>query len=468
MPINSFENYNMTWKPNKTKLKSPMHIELANMLEKDILTGNLSSGTKLPPQRELADFLDISLSTVTRVYTTCEKRGLIHAITGNGTFVSEAANVSKTIISGDNTIKNIEFGVAAPFYNHNVIAIEAVRRVVNSPEINSFFEYTNPLGTEKQISAAIQWLKLFGINAEQENTLITNGTQNALNIILSSLFEAGDRIAVDQYTYANFIGLANMLHISLLPVESDENGMSAQKLQKLCNNNSITGIYLSPSCSNPQAICMPEKRRKEIADIIRENNIILIEDDPYAFLIDEKKTPISCLVSSSSIYISGLGKSVCAGLRIAYMCFSSQYRKKLEAAIYNCNLTTSPLNAEIATEMIFHNEHMEIMKKNRSEVIERNKIYAEYFDNTNYNSYYQWLSLPHGITGIMFEAIASNQGINVYSSERFLTGDAFGKFYIRISTSAPKTAEDLHRGLSKIKNILAELKTEFFQPSCII
>ena len=66
MPVNSFENYPMNWKPDKELLKFPVYISLAELLEQDIMSGRLPANTQLPPQRELADFLDVNLSTISR------------------------------------------------------------------------------------------------------------------------------------------------------------------------------------------------------------------------------------------------------------------------------------------------------------------------------------------------------------------------------------------------------------------
>ena len=91
MPVNSFEDYPLTWKPSKALLKFPMYISLSELLEQDILSGRLPPKTKLPPQRELADFLDVNLSTITRAFKLCETKGLIYAAVGSGTYVSPNA-----------------------------------------------------------------------------------------------------------------------------------------------------------------------------------------------------------------------------------------------------------------------------------------------------------------------------------------------------------------------------------------
>ena len=76
MPVNSFEDYPMSWRPQKSRLEKPYYVSIAASLEADILSGKLPADTKLPPQRELADFLDLNLSTVTRAYKLCELKGL--------------------------------------------------------------------------------------------------------------------------------------------------------------------------------------------------------------------------------------------------------------------------------------------------------------------------------------------------------------------------------------------------------
>lgn len=80
--------YLLTWKPERERLTRPVYQSLAKALEDDIASGALPAGTKLPPQRELANFLDIHFTTVTRAYKICELKGLIYAVTGSGTFVS--------------------------------------------------------------------------------------------------------------------------------------------------------------------------------------------------------------------------------------------------------------------------------------------------------------------------------------------------------------------------------------------
>ena len=88
MPINDFSRHPLTWQPDPALIKRPRYLSLASLLSHDISNGVLKPGTCLPPQRELADWLDLNFTTVTRAYDICKERSLIYGVTGRGTFVS--------------------------------------------------------------------------------------------------------------------------------------------------------------------------------------------------------------------------------------------------------------------------------------------------------------------------------------------------------------------------------------------
>ncbi|MCM1183215.1 MAG: PLP-dependent aminotransferase family protein [Roseburia sp.] len=272
----------MSWKPQKSDLEKPYYLSIAACLERDILSGALAENTKLPPQRELADFLDLNLSTITRAYKLCELKGLLYAVTGRGTFVSPGIFTQDTFLDKSSSV--IEMGMIKPFYECNQSVLSAAGIVLNSPDAVRLLEYGNPFGTKRQVKAALKWLYHFGVDAAKENILVSAGAQNALSVVLISLFRAGDKIAVDAFTYTNFKGLANFLQIQLISVEADAFGMSPHSLLQICRNTDLKGIYLMPTCSNPTGIFMSGSRRREIAGIARQFRLLLIEDDIYSFL----------------------------------------------------------------------------------------------------------------------------------------------------------------------------------------
>lgn len=171
MPINSFDDYPMSWTPDKGELTFPIYRSLADLMERDIKSGKLAANIKLPPQRELADYLDLNLSTVTKAYKLCEMRGLIHAITGKGTFVAPYANVLTSTVEKI-TVPRIELAIIHPFYESNAVIRDLTVEILKKPFSEQLFEYSHPLGDRGQIATAVRWLKRFGLEADEHNTMI--------------------------------------------------------------------------------------------------------------------------------------------------------------------------------------------------------------------------------------------------------------------------------------------------------
>lgn len=452
MPFNSFDDYPMAWKPNRSELEPPLYLSLANLLERAIKSGDLLSNTKLPPQRELADYLDINHSTVTRAYKLCEMRGLVHGIVGSGTFVSP--EVGTTVSPADmEDHEVISMGRILPFYEHNALIRDAALSLLKKPLSETLFEYESPFGTYGQKLAGVKWLQTLGIEADPALLLITPGTQNALAITLMSLMSPGDRIAVDPYTYPHLKGLAEMLHVQLVAIASDEKGMLAEDLRERCSAEGLEGVFVMPSCNNPLAKVMPSSRREELALVAQEHDLLVIEDDTYAFLHEEPLGALKLLLPDQTVYLSGLSKPISAGIRVAYLLAPAPHYQRLESGYINLNIKTSSLNMEIASEVIHKGTADVLVCRKRQLARERNAAYYRHFPSSIQvmNTMYQWLELPRGLSGKTLEERMLAEGIKVQGSERFSVGNESCDKYVRIATCSPKTTEELCRGLDKIR-----------------
>lgn len=228
--------------------------------------GLFTARTKLPPQRELADFLDINFTTVTRAYKLCELKGLLYAVTGRGTFVSASAAQSIKISTDGLPHESIDLGFAASFEQCNSMISETAKKVLEKRQFAHLASYDYPSGMPHHKAAAINWLKSLGMETDLDHIAIVSGTQNGLALTLFALFDPGNRIAADTYTYANFIDLAKMYHLQLVPISGDSEGMSAELLEEQCRVNPIQGIFLMPSCCNPTTTIISERRKHKLAE----------------------------------------------------------------------------------------------------------------------------------------------------------------------------------------------------------
>ena len=157
MPTNSFDHFYLSWTPDKSKIKRPYYLSLANALEADIVSGKLASGTKLPPQRELADYLDLNFTTVTCAYNLCRERKLIYGVTGKGTFVSPLPG-KEIVQQALHSPQIIELGLLKGFDQIKTPIIEASKNVLKKGYIEELYSYTEAAGHLHQRAAGAHWM----------------------------------------------------------------------------------------------------------------------------------------------------------------------------------------------------------------------------------------------------------------------------------------------------------------------
>ncbi len=456
MPFNSFLNYPMSWKPERSQLKRPIYLSLAEQLERDIAAGFLTPGTKLPPQRELADFLDINFTTVTRAYRLCELKGLIYAVTGSGTFVAPNAAKSVTISTENLTSSGIDLGFVSSFEQCNSMISDTVASIMQKRQFAELLDYEYPTGMPHHKTAALNWLSALGVHTDPDHLAIVSGTLNGLALTLLALFEPGSRIAVDTYAFVNFIELAKMHHLQLVPIPGDNEGMLAEELEAQHLLKPIHGVFLSPSCCNPTTVIISERRKRALAGVIRRYGMILIEDDIHAFLsagiLDDYQGPMFRFLPEQCVYISGTSKPLCAGLRVAYVVYGDRFREAIQRAVFNVNVKTSSLDAEVITELLLSGTGREIVENKRALARETNELFYEFFPAERGKghplSFYRWLPIRDTRRGSEVENDLLNAGIRVYHSDRFLSGARGSRCFLRISLATAREKTVLREGLS--------------------
>ncbi|KZL91786.1 2-aminoadipate transaminase [Clostridium magnum DSM 2767] len=236
--------------------------------------------------------------------------------------------------------------------------------------------------------------------------------------------------------------------------------MKPEELDAQCKLNNIQGIYLVPSCNNPTAILMNMERRREIAKIIKKNNLLLIEDAIYSFLAPQNYLPITSFIPEQSIYINSTSKSLCSGLRVAFMVYPEKYSSEIIRGVYNINIKTPALNTEIIAELINTGMADRIIEEKLLISKERNEIYKKYFQienpNENQDSFFRLISLKQRFDADQFEKKALSHGIRIYHSNRFLVGNHDEKQFLRVSLSSTANSSELEKGLSILKDILLD------------
>jgi len=459
MPINSFAHFYLSWMPDKHKLKRPYYLTLANLLEADIVSGKLTAGTKLPPQRELADYLDMHFTTVTQAYNLCRERNLIYGVVGRGTFVSPLPG--KNIIHAHAGQGDwIELGLVKGFDQLKTPIIEASKSVLQKGYIEELYSYADAAGHLHQRAAGAHWMKQMNVNTDSEHTAIFSGAQNIISAALLALFKIGDKIAIDEFTYSNLIGLARLSHIRLIPIPGDAGGMNADELDYWCKKEDISGIFLMPNCANPTTCTISEKRKVELAEVIARHNLILIEDDNTG-LPPYKHSDYHSMfyhLPEQTIYICNSTMALCNGLRVAFAAFPEAFRVPLLNALFHLSIKTSSLDAEIMTELILSGKAAKLLEQKAELAKVRNQLFDQFFPEAvkpgNPAAFFRWLPIPQlGMDGMEIERQLQQRGVNVHCSYRFTVMNNPPDF-MRIAVSSPADEAQLQKGCTVIRDFI--------------
>ena len=451
--------HEIIWEPKVSGNQAlPMYQVLVEAIQDDINRGVLMRGFKMPPQRVLANQLGFNHGTVTRAYKICEEKGLLNGIVGKGTFVAASPGLPVDLMTDHLDSEIISMGMALPLYECNDPIENHIKQVMEGIDYHLALRYCPPEGHIKHRYVAANWMKGYKMDPKPENILITSGTQNALSIILMTLFQKGDRILVDEYTYTGLKSLAAYMNVILAPVPSDDNGMSVEALLAIGKREQARGIFLMPDHQNPTSVTLEDEKRQALAKVIEELGLLLIEDATYGFSLEEKKQPISALIPKQSFYILGTSKAISPTFRISYVVSPDQYVDKLRNGLNNIIWMASPLTSEIISLLQSTGRYEMIVEEKMNRLKERNLLIDEILGDYDVVpaplSSFRLLNLPHGYLDTDIEHEALKRGVQVLSANRFYVGASPKRGVVRLAVSAPSSMETLEQGLRILRKLL--------------
>ncbi len=451
MPVNSFENYPMSWRPARAALGTgPLYLALAAALERDVRSGALPPGTRLPPQRELADFLDIDFTTVTRAYGVCRAKGLVYGVTGRGTFVASVPGLAED--EGDGLV---DLGVVQAFPEVGAAAVVAAARAVLARETSGrLFTYGDRDGKRRHRAAGRQWLARCGVDAPEACVSVFPGVQGAISTALLAVFGVGDAIAVDAFTYANLLAFARLAGTRLVPVAGDAQGMLPDALDAAAARG-VKGVFLMPNCANPTTITLTERRKDELADVIARRGLIALEDDASLAPPSRNRRPLQARIPDRTVYLSGTTRLISPGLRATYVCAPSALSVRYFAGLHHAAIKASPLDAEILGELVLSGAAETVLAAKAAKAVAANGLFDRVFGIRCADDplrLFRTVPLP-GTSGRgpEIERACRDAGVRVFHSDRFAVVRGAKASFLRVSLSSAGGAARLAQGLEALR-----------------
>ncbi len=198
------------------------------------------------------------------------------------------------------------------------------------------------------------YLTAKAVTATAEEILIFSGSQGVLDGLGKILISPGDRIAVEAPTYLGALSAFNPYEPSYVQVPTDEEGIIPAALAEVLAKEPIKFIYLVPTFQNPTGRTIPLARRQEIAALLQQYGVLLVEDDPYGDLRyqGDPVPPIKHFAPEHVVYVSTLSKTFAPGLRIGFCVAPAAVHHWLVVAKQGVDLHTSTLNQALAAEYL--------------------------------------------------------------------------------------------------------------------
>lgn len=194
----------------------------------------------------------------------------------------------------------------------------------------------------------------YNIWVEPENILMVNGSQQGLDLIGKLFVEANTCIITSAPTYLGALQAWNAYEARYHSLPLDDRGMCVEELEEaLSHGERPCFVYVLPNFHNPAGTTLPLERRKRLAEIAREHDLVIIEDDPYGELRYEGEdiTPIFRLAPERTIYVSTFSKTLAPGIRLAWIVAPKPIISRLVQAKQGADLHTGTFVQMVANDI---------------------------------------------------------------------------------------------------------------------
>ena len=202
----------------------------------------------------------------------------------------------------------------------------------------------------------------YGIKVTADNIMITNGSQQALDLLGKIFINPGDRILVESPTYLGALQAWDTYNTKYISVPSDSNGIQVDKLE-MALRAGPKFMYILPNFQNPTGVTIPLERRQKLVELADRYGVPIIEDDPYGQLrfegkhlptleyLDDQLYGNNGTYHGNVIYLSTFSKILAPGIRLAWVVATPEIIQKLVMAKQGADLHTSTFNQIVAFEV---------------------------------------------------------------------------------------------------------------------
>jgi len=363
----------------------PLYIQLRDQLRALVHSGDLRPGDRIPASRELAAQLGVHRTTVANAYAELEAEGLIQGHVGRGTFILGIAPPLKFSpppavgMSGGNDgvrweslfadergeealnrlmqavpEQGVSFVVARPA--EEFFPLEQLRSCCNAVlrrDGARILQLGPSDGYPPLKEVLVELLRAEGVQARDENLLITDGCQQSLDLLCKAFLRPGDAVVLENPTYPGAIAIFAGARVRCLgvPVRTNSQpreavGVDVEALEATLLQNRVKLIVLTPDFHNPTGTTLPVAARRRLLEIAARHQVPVVEDHIYARLRARgNKVPSLKQLDRANIVIQidSFSKVAFPGLRVGWCVAPENVIERLRLVKQTTDLHTDQL-----------------------------------------------------------------------------------------------------------------------------
>jgi 2-aminoadipate transaminase len=482
----------------------PVYRQIAEGVVAASVDGRLIAGARLPPTRDLARQLGVNRNTVVAAYDYLASQGHVRSHTGRGTFLVEPGQAASDPDDDDTwftafsrTAEGVSRSGLQSVYRLMIASegisfvgsypasellptrdfSDALSRAIDEfgPGIAAYGPTAGHLPLRRTIAEAMVRV---GSRVGPTDLMITNGAQQALELVFRALLDPGDAVVIEEPTYTGALSVLGTLGARVVGVPMDNEGIRADLLAIALERHRPKLMYLQPTFQNPTTRLMSEKRRREVLALATRFRCPVIEDDwagDLRFEGNALPTLHAMDVGRHVIYLSTFSKKLLPGLRVGWLAAPRPVLERLVELKRVQDCGTSPLLQAALDVFIREGGLVRHLDRVRPAYRERRdcmmNALQKYFPSEARwtrpeGGLFVWVTLPANFDGQELFLAAKEQGV-LYSRGDLFHGDGGGQNTLRLafSSASPAQIEEGIRTLGRLVNERIDRVVPLGQPT---
>jgi DNA-binding transcriptional MocR family regulator len=302
---------------------------------------------------------------------------------------------------------------------------------------------------------------------EPSRVVITSGALQGFVFLAEQLVRPGARVLVEAPTYDRPLKILDRLGADVVALPQDDDGLQVEALEEaLAQGEKPAFLYTITTFQNPSGRTLSEERRRRIAELAAEHELLVLEDDPYGLVrYDGEALPLLFDLEGGAnvAYASSFSKTVAPGVRVGYYVLPPALAKQIEALAVSTYISPPFLPQAAVYEFIRRGSfepNLErvtgLLKARRDAMLEALEEHMP--EDATWSrpegGYFIWLDVPSGPETGPLLARAEEAGVTFVKGTDFFVGGRGGERSMRLAFSFP-SPEEIGEGVARLAALLS-------------